>query len=107
MKNMQLSAQESKATVNPAAGDGPRYPYGLNLHLSNESLAKLALAGLPAVGTELMLHAKVTVTEISEREEQDGDKQRSLSLQITDLALAAPPTSEEDAAKLYPKMRKG
>lgn len=103
LKSMALSAKESKAMVEPAspAGEGPRYPWGLQLRLDNESIDKLGLAGLPDTGATLMVHARAIVTETSERDSQDGGKRRTLEIQITDLAIEAEPKEGERAKTLY------
>jgi len=104
LKSMALSAKESKAMTEPAspsANDGPRYPWGLQLRLDNESIEKLGLAGLPDTGATLMVHARAIVTETSERDSQDGGKRRTLEIQITDLAIEAEPNEGERAKTLY------
>ncbi|HXF44855.1 MAG TPA: hypothetical protein VNK91_01935 [Burkholderiaceae bacterium] len=102
LKNMQLSKAESETMLSPSKpSDGPRYPYGLQLHLTTEVLDKLALAGLPEVGATVMVHARATVVSVSQREEQDGDKQKTCELQITDLALAPEPKDGDLARALY------
>lgn len=99
---MALTAQESKAMTTPAANsDGPRYPWGLRLTLDDVALEKLGLAGLPAVGTALMVHARASVTETAERDTEGGGKERRLELQITDIALAAEPKEGDRAKTLY------
>lgn len=98
MVNMQLTAEEAKdyASCEPKPGDGPRYPYGLCLYLDDETLAKLGITELPAVGAELQLSAKVVVTSIGMNQQQDGDKEQRAELQITDMDLGGAP---RDVAK--------
>lgn len=98
LKSMALSKTESKkmSEVSPAESDGPRYPYGLTLHLSNETIEKLGLAGLPDVGAKLMLEATVAVASASEHQRQGGEKHRSLELQITEMAVT--PKADTDVA---------
>lgn len=89
MIDMTLTAEESKqedCCVPASGGDGPKYPYGLSLSLDNISLTKLGI-GLPEIGASLTLSAKVTVTNVSTHQEQDGDMERSCSMQITDMQL--------------------
>jgi hypothetical protein len=95
MKDMKLTAAEAKAydgeCCGPSGADaGPRYPWGLELYLHDEVLKKLGMATLPAVGTELVLQAKVHVTGVSMRERQGGEKSQTLDIQITSMELAAP-----------------
>jgi hypothetical protein len=80
------------------------YPYGLQLNLGKDELAKLGMA-MPTVGGELVLCAKVKVT--STREETGSDPYRNVELQITDMALASPKTEQERKDEMtsafYPK----
>jgi hypothetical protein len=100
MISMKLSPTESKDAVScePKPGDGPAYPYGLCLYLNTETLGKLGFTDPPAVGSELVLHAKVVVTSVGMDQQQDGDKQQRADLQITDMELASAPTG---AAAMY------
>lgn len=109
LTNMAMSADEAKEYGGPCvvAGDapeGPLYPYGLSLCLNDESLAKLGIDTLPAVGTELLIMAKVRVTGTRSSERQGGEKSNDVDLQITDMALSAP-VKEVDAQALYPKSK--
>ena len=97
---MQLSKPESEALANPKPGDGPRYPWGLQLHLNAETLEKLGITGVPMVGEMLIVHARARVVSVSVRDEIDGDKQRNCELQITELALASEPAGDA-GSKLY------
>lgn len=84
LKSMKMSKREAKAANSPmpAEGDEPRYPWGLTLHLNEESLDKLGEDKLPAMGAEVLMYAKVKVTGIAMSESNNG-KARSVSLQIT------------------------
>lgn len=90
LTNMKMSPQEQKEYAQPtvATGDAPAYPWGLTLTLNDEAIEKLALPALPAVGRTMMLHARVSVTRVSQSEQQN-EKRRDLELQITDMALEA------------------
>lgn len=92
MISMQLSAEEAKeqTSCEPKPGDGPRYPYGLCLYLDDETLAKLGITELPAVGSILTISAQATVTSVGMSQQQDGDKEQRAELQITDMELAPP-----------------
>lgn len=90
--SMKISAAERKKSVEPAMvgggeKDGPRYPYGLQLHLDTEVLDKLGLATLPTVGDAQILIARVEISGVSSHQGEDKKKRQSLSLQITDLCL--------------------
>lgn len=94
--DMSLSPAESKEAMGtmlcgPSEPKGPEYPYGLSLSLEKVSLDKLGIAERPAIGTEFTLVAKVKVTGSSESETEyeGGDKHesKSVSLQVTEMAL--------------------
>ena len=90
--SMKVTKKETKMLEAPISADNPRFPWGLEINLQDEELAKLGITTLPGVGTKGSLMANVTVTRASESEdERDGKVKisRSLSLQITDLTLDA------------------
>lgn len=100
MVNMKLSRDESNKAVaiDAKPGDGPAYPWGLTLHLDTDTLKKLGYDAPPAVGSELTLSAKVTVTSVGVNQQQDGDKEQRAELQITDMELAG---AGPDATALF------
>jgi len=81
------------------ATDGPDYPWGLSITLDDDSLEKLGL-DLPEVGTMMTLVANVKVTNVSESASPTY-KQRSLGLQITEMALEDGKKGESVAKRLY------
>lgn len=105
LTSMQISAEEAKEYTGAVAepGNAPKYPWGLCVELNDESLKKLGITELPAVGSTLLLMAHVTVQSVSASQQVDGDKESRASLQITEMALGAP-TSEDAAAKLWPSV---
>lgn len=102
--SMKLTPAEAKtedccAPSDPA--DQPAYPGGLSIYLDDEALAKLGMTALPDVGAPLTLMARVEVCSKSQYENQKGTD-TSLSLQITDMALAPETQSpEQRATKFY------
>ena len=99
LKSMKLTAEEAKGEYSccpTSEGDAPKYPYGLNLCLGDEALAKLGM-GLMPVGTEIMVMAKAVVTGVSARERQGGEKHQDLELQITDMDVSAPGSNRDSA----------
>lgn len=101
MVNMQQSAEESQEANEPAVADAPKYPYGLELRLDEEALAKLGMDKPPAVGTEMMISAKVVVTSASQYQTQDGEAEASSCWQITDMEMSGSPSNGNAADKLY------
>jgi len=98
--SMKIDPKErEKRYTDTVAVDAPIYQWGLGLNLDNEALDKLGIA-LPKVGTTLMLVAKVAVTSVSAHE-SDSDTTRSVSLQITDMALETEAAESSLADKLY------
>jgi len=70
------------------SGKEPKFPWGLEIRLEDEVIKKLGLK-LKDFDTDTMVHivAKAETTRVSEDDTRDGGKQRSLSFQITDMAL--------------------
>ena len=87
MKSMKMTKYESTEAVSPQKIEGPRYPYGLNLRLENESIERLGIESLPKVGDEVMIIAKAKVESVSMSENSDKTKNRCVSLQITDMCI--------------------
>jgi hypothetical protein len=101
MVNMQMSVEEAREDygVAPADdGDLPKYPYGLTISLDDESLAKLGITSLPAVGTAMTLTARVEVCSTSQYQDRKGESESSLSLQITDMEVSAASDSQPQSA---------
>lgn len=86
--NMENTASEAAEQVGaPAAYDAPKYPWGLEINLNDDSLDKLGVKTLPAVGTEVTIVAKATVSSTSERSTESDGACASMSLQITDMQV--------------------
>lgn len=101
MKLANMERDEKAQASQPImACEGPKYPYGLCIHLEEESLKKLGITELPAVGASMVLHAKVEVTAVSKNESKEGGEHRSLSLQITEMALGSE-KKKDTAETLY------
>ena len=100
MRSMAVSKKESKEMNSPAVlgsdSNGPRYPYGLEIRLDNESLTKLGMS-LPKVGSYVKIRAEACVTSVSENESKGGKAHRSVSLQIERLAVDDEPETMEEA----------
>lgn len=107
--NMAMSPEEaeedSPSTLATKGAEGPKYPYGLQLHLDDDALEKLGLTEMPKVGSTLMLTAKVAVTGCGSSERQGGDEESYCDLQITDLAVGDEnePSKRDPARALYGK----
>lgn len=91
MKRTPADKRGDKMETAPAEAMVPDFPWGLCLHLDKDELEKLGITELPKVGTKITLAAKVTVTRVSQSASTDrgGEDQKSIDLQITDMALGA------------------
>ena len=109
--DMKLSKKEAKHEVACESPKGPRYPYGLQISLDDESLKKLGFDSLPDVGDEFIIVGVGPVTSVHEREDEGGTD-RNFSVQLekleigpavagaaTDTALAAVSKGVDDANK--------
>ena len=103
MINMKLTREESDQAVaiDTKPGDGPAYPWGLCIHLDTETLEKLGFTEPPAVGSTLVLQARVTVTSVGMNQQQDGDKEQRAELQITDMELSTEAAKPDAATVLF------
>ncbi len=102
MVNMKLSDQAYKDQPQAIAYDKPQYPYGLEISLDNDCLAKLGIDEVPEVGDVLTLKAKVIVKSTMESDSLNGGENCCMSLQITDMELGGvKPESSAAAKKLY------
>lgn len=100
MTNLAMTKEEAKKEYGyePSDTDNlPKYPYGLSIHLDDDTLAKLGLTDLPKVGSNLVAQITVTVTGTSQRATQSGKEGETLrtcvDLQITDMDIASPAKS--------------
>ena len=101
--NMKQGPEEAQEDSNPTAADQPQYPYGLEIRLDEDALAKLGITSPPAVGTEMMITCKVVVTSASSYQSQGGEQETSSCWQITDMEVSTAPQSGNAAATLYAK----
>ena len=104
LKSMKMDPSQMRDYAMPVQGSGdlPLYPYGLCLNLEDEQIKALGLAAMPEAGQTLMIMARVQVSSVSERSTQGQGKDRSLGLQITDLAVG-PDTSKPSATDVLYK----
>jgi hypothetical protein len=108
LKSMKLDkkAREETQPSPSLLADQPIYPYGLQVRLDEDALAKLGLDELPKVDAVMMLIARVTVTSVSSNEHSEPGgkgkhKHRNVELQITDLCLEDEAEKKDAADTLY------
>ena len=102
MVNMKMSTEEAKEQFSPSINEGPRYPYGLSINLDDDALSKLGISDSVTVGDEVLITAKAMVTTKSGYQTLVGDAETSLTLQITDMEVAAGSSTKTTKA-LYDK----
>ncbi|NIF51408.1 capsid staple protein [Burkholderia sp. Ax-1724] len=88
--SMERTEAEKKAAEerwSAEAETGPDYPYGLCINLGADELKKLGIDDLPSVGAEMTMTATVKVTSVSSYESSGSEGSKSVSLQITQMAL--------------------
>lgn len=89
--DMKFTKAEAKAQAEeytkPSPDNEPSYPWGLEIRLEDESLAKLGITTLPEIGAEFHLSVVATVKSASESRMASGRTDRCVCLQITMLGV--------------------
>ena len=75
---------------------GPEYPWGLQIRLEDESLAKLGIKSLPDVGGEFHLTVVAEVQSATETKMANGKTDRCVCLQITMMAIDLEESAEDE-----------
>lgn len=83
--NMKRSKSEDGLAED--VSEGPKYPYGLQISLDSEAIEKLELAEMPQAGAKMKMMAMVEVVGVRQYDRKDGDSEKGVDLQITDLSL--------------------
>ena len=84
--SMKNNKKDKKSNGVQMSGYSEDYPYGLTVDLDDDSLTKLGMDKLPAVGKTVKVLASAEVKHVSESADKQG-KNRNLSLQITKMKL--------------------
>jgi hypothetical protein len=109
--SMRLPKDKAKEMTAPMAAEGPskgpRYPWGLQLRLENESLEKLGITELPEAGAECKIVAIGKVVSVEKRDVDGGETRRHVEIQITKLAINHDDASFEKGFDRGPKRSKG
>ena len=92
--SMEMSKKERKSMYGQGAAlptkseEGPLYPYGLELSLEKSSIDKLGIDFKKmSVGDEIDISCKGKITRLSTNERSGGEADKSMSIQITDMAI--------------------
>lgn len=81
MSLVDLEMSDDESNTDPAAPDAPRFPFGLSLSLNDEMLGRLGIDSLPSVGAKMIVAGVGEVTDVSERQGQEG-ADRSVTIQL-------------------------
>ena len=98
LTNMKLGKKEVEKMTEPSKMDAPAYPYGLTLRLDNEAIEKLGM-DIPKTGKECYIYAKAKVISTHISDSAGGEKNSSVELQITDMAIEPVENEKKDTAK--------
>lgn len=97
-----------KVKQEPMEVEQSGYPYGLCIHLGKEELNKLGIDKLPEAGSTVSINAVATVKGVFYSQSEEGEIQRSMDLQITDIEIGEAKEPEQDIAKsIYGKPSNG
>lgn len=100
MKDMKLTDAELKERDSTSLSEEDKYPYGLRVHVDNNSMDKLGM-DLPEIGTTMILVAEVEVVSVSQYASPDNED-KSFSLQIQQMELKDKPSAEAKLKRMYP-----
>lgn len=77
----------------------PAYPWGLQIRLEEEEIAKLGIP-IPQVGGELHLSVVAKVTGVSESTMADGEHECCVTLQITMMSVDLQESPDEERGEV-------
>lgn len=104
MKLNDLKREEKEYDCMPCCGSDGAYPYGLVLHLDEDTCEKLGLGKALKPGTRVSIQAMGVVTHSSESLDRD-DKGTDVCLTVQIMEMGAQPAGAMSNAAdvLYPK----
>src|SRR3990167_3559438 len=92
---MSKSLKNESMALTVAGGPEQEYPYGLTLSLNTDSLKKLGMDELPAVGAGCIVHGLGKVTRVGESA-SENDKDQNVEIQITRLSITPHDDGHDD-----------
>jgi hypothetical protein len=95
LKYTKAEAKEANDYSTPKDG-GPEYPWGLEIRLEDDELAKLGVTGLPDVGGEYHLTVVAMVKSASQTSMANGKTDRCVCLQITMIGVDLEESAEDE-----------
>lgn len=90
---INMARKEGDADESYPTPEQSKYPYGLCIHLDDDTLQKLGITTPPAVGSSMLLQAQVMIIGANSEVMNDGEVEGRMTLQITDMELSAPAKS--------------
>lgn len=103
MASMELTDEQAKEEGREMAEYRPRWAVS-TLYLGDEALAALGIKEPLKPGTMVALNCVAKVVSAELREDQKGESENCMSVQITDMDLA-PQAKTVDAKAFYPTMK--
>lgn len=99
MVNLKMSREERKEYAEVTADPNePQYPYGLCIDLDDDTLEKLGITTMPAVGTAVQFTARAVVKSTSSNQYDGNEPESRMTLQITDMEVGDASRSATDSA---------
>lgn len=97
LTDMRLTKKEAKDDMAvPSTGEkGPRFPFGLEIRLDNDSMKKLGFDNVPDVGEEFIVVGVGPVTSAHENKRQSG-VDRSFEIQLQRIEIGPVDMDDED-----------
>lgn len=93
---MIISEEEKKENSSTSVLESDRYPYGLKIHIDEDTYKKLGLGAVPKVGEKFAILAMAEVADIHQNKTTDDRMHVSMSLQITDMDMKAAEEEKEE-----------
>ena len=102
MRDLSITDKEKKeASVHSVLEDTPKYPYGLKLHIDEETFEKLGLADAPTTGDKFMILAVAEVSDIRQERYRGDEKKHSMGLQIMQMEVKPHKDKKDAASTIY------
>jgi hypothetical protein len=100
----KVDIAEEKKDMAPG-GEMPKYPWGLSVSLDESTLTKLGKTVADfKIGDTITVPVTFEVNGMSSRKQWDGEVCSCVDLQITDIDMGPPPTTDaERADRIYNK----
>lgn len=101
LKSLLITSGEKRENSVMSLEDKPSYPYGLKIHLDEETVKKLGISEAPEVGKKVQLMAIGEVVSVEKQEGRGDDHSFSMSVQLQDVDLQPSSRDQEVSNTLY------